>query len=746
MSGWAGGDDPTGAPLLLVTRLDAPAIRPQTVPRERLVERLRSGSGNRLGVVVCPAGFGKTTLLAAWCAVEATSKPVAWLALDDGDNDPVVLWSYVVAALQRVCPEFGRSVLPEMVGSSGVVDVLLPRLINELAGQGEVVIVLDDFHRLTSGPARESVAWFIAHLPKTVQLVLASRTEPALPLATLRAHGELLELRADDLRFTADEADALLNGRLGLGLAPDDVDELVERTEGWPAGLYLASLSLAGVADKRAYVQSFGATSRHVVDFLVDEVLEAHDPAQQTLMLRASVLDRFCGPLCDAVMQQAGAAELLDALSHTNLFLVPLDDRAEWYRFHHLFSQLLRVELEHREPSLAPVLHCRAFEWHRDHGHIDEAIHHALEAGAFAEAAGVIARVWVRYANTSKYATVLSWLRRFPEDVRDADVRLLLIQAWVLSMAARHDEAAQTRAKIDGLDVLNDGPLPDGFSSAEASLTLLRAMFPGGDVGAELANALRAVELEPKGSPWRPLASWAVGFGHYFRGEYDEADPWFEECALLAPQSGQWVVCASSLAFRSQIAGERGHLEDQASFAEQAVVQLQQIGGDDLNGEVQTALGTALAARGRLVEALPLVERGADLMRAWGRPIDQIHTLVRLAPVLRAVGDPERATAALDEARVIIETCPDAGMLSERLALLEHSPNPAPAKLEGGELSERELDVLRLLRGSLSERDIASELYLSHNTVHSHTRSIYRKLGVSSRAEAVEHARRRCLI
>ena len=337
--------------ILVGTKLHPPPVRELTIPRERLLEHLRSGSDRRLTLVACPAGFGKTTLLAAWREAEAERKPVAWLTLDEGDNDPVVLWTHAIEALRRASPAVAR---PAQAVTAPVVDVVLPRLVNELDGQGEITLILDDFHRVSSAPARASVGWFIDHAPPGFQLVLASRTEPALPVATLRAHGELLELRAGELRFTCAEADAFLNGRLGLGLTPEDVEGLAAKTEGWPAGLYLAGLSLQHAGDRHAFVRRFGGSNRHVVDFLVTEVLEAHDPPAQALMLRASVLERLTGPLCDAVLEQEGSAAVLDRLSRSNLFLVPLDDEGGWFRFHHLFAQLLRVELERREPGTGP--------------------------------------------------------------------------------------------------------------------------------------------------------------------------------------------------------------------------------------------------------------------------------------------------------------------------------------------------------------------------------------------------------
>ena len=729
-----------GQPILVGTKLHPPSVRELTIPRERLLERLRSGSDRSLTLVACPAGFGKTTLLAAWREAEAARKPVAWLTLDEGDNDPVVLWSHAIEALRRASPAVARSLSADTVVAP-VVDVVLPRLVNELDGQGEITLILDDFHRLSSVPARASVRWFIDHAPPGFQLVLASRTEPILPVGTLRAHGELLELRAGDLRFTCEEADAFLNGRLGLGLTPEDVEALMEKTEGWPAGLYLAALSLQHAADRHALVRRFGGSHRHVVDFLETEVLQAHDPAAQALMLRTSVLERLSGPLCDAVLELEGSAAMLDALSRSNLFLVPLDDEGGWYRFHHLFAQLLRVQLERREPGLAPALHRRAYCWHRDHGTTGEAIRHAIAAGAYAEAAELVQGSWISYANTCRYDTVLAWLRRLPDEILSGDVHLLLIQAWVLSLSAKREEAAWAIAAVERLGGLGAGPLPDGFSSGEASLTMLRACFPWGDVGAQLDNGRRAAELEGPGSPWRPLACWAVGTGLYFRGEPDEADRWFAESAALAPASAQWLAGEASLAYRSWIAGERGRLDEQRVLAEAAAGFVPEHGNGKVIGVAPLALGVSLAARGRPGEALPLIDRGVALSRTFGQPIQLANALLGQAPVLRALGEHQRAADAIAEARSVLGSCPDPGILAGRLAALDRAPQIRPVRSGDQELTQQELRVLKLLHGDLSQRDIGRELYVAHSTVHSHVRAIYRKLAVSSRAGALQRGR-----
>ena len=737
------------APILLVTKLHAPAVPAQAIARERLFERLRAGRAGRLTLVACPPGFGKSTLLAAWRESEALRRPVAWMTVDEGDDDAVVLWSHVVEALCRACPGLPHEELSAMAASAPVLEVVLPRLVNELVAEGEVALVLDDFHRLSSAATRDTVAWFVEHLPATTQLVISTRTDPALPLGTLRARGQLLELRADDLRFTGPEAGEFLTGRLGLELDPTDVELLVARTEGWPAGIYLAALSLAGAADRHALVAAFDGTSAHVVDFLAGEVLAAHAPELQTFMLRTSVLERLCAPLCDAVLEDDASADALALLARTNLFLVPLDDHRRWYRFHHLFAQILRVELERREPDLVPGLHRRAFAWHGAHGTTDEAIHHAVAAGAFAEAGALIAETWVHYANAGRTASVAEWLARFPRDLVDADARLLLVQAWVAALRGREDEMRAAAARARALGGLDDGPLPDGFVSLASCLSVLHATFGWGDVAAILEHGERSAALEGVESPWRPVITWALGWAHYCDGDLVAAERRLRETVALAPAVDQWIVGVAAVADLSLIAGMRGDRGEQMRLALEAAGLARERGLSDAveDGEVHTALGVAL-------------EKGVFLRRLWGQPLDLIDGLLGLAPTVAAMGDAERAAALLAEVEVLLGACRDPGVLPARLAEAVRAAGlddggGAAAGAGGGrrargdreaELSERELTILRLLTGVLSEREIGQELYLSFNTVHTHVKAIYRKLGVSSRAEAVARARERRLL
>jgi LuxR family transcriptional regulator, maltose regulon positive regulatory protein len=724
---------------LLATKLHPPAVRTQTVPRDRLFERLRPRPDVKLTMIAAPAGSGKTTLLGVWRELEERRRPIAWVTLDEGDNDPVVFWSYVIAALRSVCPELTARLPSEQVGPARTVDTIVLDLVNELSELNDIALVLDDFHRIASGPTRDTIGWFIDNAPSTFQLVIATRSEPGLPLAMLRAHGALLELRADDLGFTRAEADVLLNDRLGLSLARADVAELVERTEGWAAGLYLAALSLQGVEDRHTFVRTFGSRNRHVVDFLLDEVLDAHEPELQELMLRSSILEQISGPLCDFVLERDDSGELLERLSRTNLFLLPLDDGGEWYRFHHLFAQLLRVELEHREPDLVPVLHRRAFAWYLEHDVVAKAIEHALEAGAFAEASDAIAGAWLQTAGSGRHATVLAWLDAFPPGIVHDDPQLLLMRAWTCAQAGRRDETEAAVAALERGGWPGGRALPDGSSSLEASLATLRAGFPWGDVATAHVNALRAVDLQAPGSALRATAAWSLALACFYRGDHDEADEWLDAAIRDGERAGRWLVLVSGLAYRSLLAGERGDSDEQRAHADAAARIAREHGLEEVRGEVHVAVGAALEAEGRLEEALPHLERGTAVLRR-GQPLDFALALLRLAEVLRATGRRKAAATALADARAAVDSCRDPGILAELLAGLEGSPQ-AVRSSQGNELSTRELMILRMLRGRLSERDIGRELYLSHNTIHSHTRSIYRKLGVSSRTDAVRQAK-----
>jgi ATP/maltotriose-dependent transcriptional regulator MalT len=735
----------SAAPILVETKLFPPHPAGRTLVRERLLEMLRDGSGgHRLTLIAAPGGYGKTLLLSSWVSSEK-ERPVAWVSIDDRDDDPVVLWAHIIEALRRASSGPVHALSVELARSASLVESGLPSLINALAEEDPLSLVLDDFHRLDSRAARESVAWFIAHAPSNLQIILSTRSEPDLPLPAMRVHGELSEIRAEDLRFTDDEAAAWINDELDLRISPDDLETMMRRTEGWPAGIYLVSRAIPQAADPHEFVARFGASSQYVAEFLLAEVLETYEPDVQDFMLRTSILDEMCGALCDSVLARDGSADVLHRLARSNLFLVRLDEEGTWYRYHSLFSQLLQVELERREHGVSTNLHRRAFDWFLANGRSDDAISHAIEAGSFEEAGDLIASSWSVAVNAGKLATVAGWLERLPTSTVAVDVRLLLAQAWLLSMSGRRLEAREVITQVESIPGALDVPLVDGLSSVESSLMLLRAVFPDGDHGAELLAARRAVELEEEGSPWRALACYTLGRGCYYEGEFDEADRWLIESSALAPAAGQWFTAATALSYRSLIAAAQGREADRRTTGEQAAQLAREHGLEPLVGHVHMTAATLSLDDGRPELARVQAERGVIALRRWAQPLALAHCLLRLTQISRVLGDYDGAAESLREARTVMEGCPDPGpFLTEMLA--DMTPSMRREASEADPLTDRELDVLRLLRGSLSEREIGQELFLTHNTIHSHTRSIYQKLGVSSRAEAVKVARSRGFI
>jgi LuxR family maltose regulon positive regulatory protein len=433
----------SGPDVLLATKLHLPRPPAGFVPRPRLVEALSEGLARGLVLVCAPAGFGKTALLAEW--VQDSRFLVAWLCLDAGDGDPARFWRYVVAALDRA-----RAGLAERVGpllgppSPRSFEGLVTALINELAAQpgaDEVVLVLDDYHLVDSAPVHASMAFLLEYLPPALHLVLTSRADPPLPLARLRARSQLAELRTADLRFTGQEAAALLAEAAGAGLPEAAVAALVDRTEGWAAGLKLAGLSLRGQPDAAAFVAAFSGSHRFVLDYLTDEVL-AGQPAQvREFLLDTSVLDRLSGELCDAVTGRTDSQAMLEQVEQAGLFLVPLDEVRGWWRYHHLFADLLRARLQHDQPDRILALHHNAAAWSDEHGLADDAIRHALAAGDAAWAAGLIERHVDALLFHNEQATLQRRLETLPVQLLRSRPRLLLVQTWIAQWAGEVEAA-----------------------------------------------------------------------------------------------------------------------------------------------------------------------------------------------------------------------------------------------------------------------------------------------------------------
>jgi LuxR family transcriptional regulator, maltose regulon positive regulatory protein len=430
---------------LLETKLYVPTSRRGLVARPRLSERLNRGAESKLTVISAPAGFGKTTLLAEWlAAAPGHDWFVAWVSLDQSDNDPASFWTYLIAALQRVSAEVGAGALALLQSPRPPpIETILATVLNELTAMPrDVVLLLDDYHLVDARDVQDGMTFLLDHLPPRVHLVIASRTDPALPLARLRARGELVEVRAADLRFAPEEAAAYLNQVMRLDLTERDVEALEERTEGWIAALQLAALSMQGRADVADFIASFAGDDRYIVDYLVEEVLQRQSDRVRSFLLQTSVLERLNGSLCDAVTDQDGGKAMLEALERGNLFVVPLDARRRWYRYHHLFADVLRARVEDEQPDQLPELHRRASAWYAQNGEPSEAIRHALAAKDFHSAADLVERAVPELFRSRQEATLLGWLAALPDSVLRC--RPVLSNAYAGALLSTGD--------IDGVD------------------------------------------------------------------------------------------------------------------------------------------------------------------------------------------------------------------------------------------------------------------------------------------------------
>jgi LuxR family maltose regulon positive regulatory protein len=657
---------------VLATKLYIPPARPDLVSRPCLIERLNEGfpAGRRLTLISAPAGFGKTTLVSEWVA--KGERPAAWLSLDDGDNEPVRFLSYLIAALQTVEASVGKGALNALQSPQPPpAEAILTALINEIAAiSDQIILVLDDYHLIEAQPIHDALSFMIEHLPPQMHLVIATREDPPLPLARLRAQGQLTELRAADLRFSPAEAAEFLNQAMGLDLAADDITALETRTEGWIAGLQLAALSMQGYKDTASFIQSFTGSHHFVLDYLVEEVLHQQTESIQTFLLHTSILDRMCGPLCDAVRfgsakspsSSEGAAvlrtsstsgqETLEYLERANLFIVPLDDERRWYRYHHLFGGFLRQRLgQSLPPTAIAEYHIRASQWYEDDGLAIEAFHHATAANDVERAERLTEGEGMPLHSRDVAMTVLDWLASLPRTTLDARPALWVKSATLALMAGQTtgvDEKLQTAEKALQ-DVELDGKNRDligRIACARATLALTRYQPE-----TIIVQSHRAMEyLRPDNLPFRFTAMWTLGFAHYLQGDRAAAIRAYTEAISIGQASGDMfsiILATSALA-------ETQELENQLYPAAEAYRRVLQLHGDYPQpnaGEDHLGLARILYEWNDLEGAELHGQKSLQLTRQYDSVIDRfIICEVFLARLKLAQGDVTGAAALLAEA------------------------------------------------------------------------------------------------
>jgi LuxR family maltose regulon positive regulatory protein len=558
---------------LLQTKLHIPPLRADRVSRTRLLARLDEGLRPEIRLILlsAPAGYGKTALLAEWVrAKRDAGVQAAWLSLEEGENDPARFWTYLIAALQAVEPGLGQGALAVLQSTGSPLaslrsEAILAVLINELAALEGLLLVLDDYHLIGEPAVHRGLAYLLDHLPPPVHLVIASRADPPLPLSRLRARNQLLELRVADLSFTPDEATAFLNDAMHLDLSPDKVAALDAQVEGWAVGLQMAALALQATARRApaarnadAFLSGLARTQRYVLDYLVDEVFAAQPPAIQAFLLRTSVLERLCGPLCDALLEGPGegaGTQILQYLERANLFLTPLDDRLEWVRYHPLFASLLRKRLEEMEPQWVSQLQRRASEWHEAHGSIAEAIDYALAAADHGRAVRLVESHAEATLMRSEHATVLRWIEALPDELVRARPHLCVFHAWALLLSGRAPELVEAR-----LGEAAHGTTTDDVSGEIAVLRSLLALL-GGQIAEAIDLAGLALERLPEERAFlRGVAADNLGIAYLSSGDLAAAEDALELAIALAQGTGNTMMAVAALCNLAGLRVLRGQL------------------------------------------------------------------------------------------------------------------------------------------------------------------------------------------
>jgi len=687
---------------LLETKLYVPKLRRSLVVRPRLHEHLSRGAESKLTLISAPAGFGKTTVLAEWLAADPAGGPLAaWLSLDQGDTGPASFWSYVIAALQTVAPEVGAAALSLLQAPRPPpVETVLAPLLNELnAIANDIVLVLDDYHVVDAPDVQGGMTFLLEHLPPQLHVVIASRADPALPLARLRARGELAEIRAADLRFTPDEAAAYLNEAMGLDLRASDVAALEARTEGWIAALQLAALSMQGRDDISGFIEGFAGDDRYIVDYLVEEVLQRQPEQVRSFLLKTSILDRVSGPLCDAVTGQGRGKAMLEVLDRGNLFLVPLDDRRRWYRYHHLFADVLRARLLDGQPDHVPDLHRRASAWYEQAGESSEAIHHALTAEDFEHAADLVELAIPAMRQARQEATARRWLEALPDELirirpvlSVAYAGALLVSGQLEGVEARLRDAERwldTTDARDGSEVPTTGMVvvdEEEFRRLPGAIAIYRAAqaLALGDVAGTVTHARRALDLVAEDDHLgRGAAAGFLGLTYWRSGELEAAHrSWADAMASLqmAGHVSDAIGCAIALA---DIEIAQGRLGEGMRTYERGLVLATEHGGSVLRGAADMHVGISELFRERndLEAASEHLLTSRKLGDENGLPQNPYRSRVAAARIRQAEGDLDGALELLTEA--------------ERLYVGDFSPNVRPIAALKARLS--------IAQGKLSE-------------------------------------------
>jgi LuxR family maltose regulon positive regulatory protein len=661
-------------PPLIRAKLAAPVPR-RLVSRVALIKRLTKEPPRKLTLVCAPAGSGKSSLLADWHVREP--RLFGWLSLDQADNDPTRFWTYLVEAMRTVAPQLSEAILHLLrIPGVDLIRVTLPGLLNELTTlPHHIIIALNDYHLIENNQIHEQLGFLLKHLPSNIELVISTRNLPPLPLARLRAHGELLEINTAQLRFSKQEANELINEVLGLGLRQCDVTRLWQRTEGWVVGLYLAALTLREHTDFPAFNDAF-IGDRHIFDYLAAEVLDKQPATVRSFLLQTSILEQLCGSLCDAVTAASDSPRMLDTIERSNLFLVPLDREGGWYRYHNLFAKLLNLQLRSRQPELALTVHRRAAAWYLKAGWVAEAIQHMIIAGEVTDATELISAHWNDFVQNGRVATVDAWLRGLADETLLGDARMCLIRGWTHFGIGNLDEI------LPWADASEAAPLPapfrDGTTSIAAGVATLRASYwlQIGDMEKARRIGFDAAKLE-RTPRWRMIATNCAGTAFYWLGYADEAQEQLEQ--TLRNSREMPLLAIYVLGILALIHAERGEWNQAQERANAALTLSAQTNVAEywMSAMAHIVQGKVLERLRKFTDAENAIARGAELARRGHCQMAIASALITLAQVRNHRGDHDGARRLAREADTIVQKCPNPGFLAGKVKTLnrELSPN-----------------------------------------------------------------------
>jgi len=636
-----------------VSKSGIPPPRAKIVLRPRLIEQLNEGLEGKLTLISAPAGFGKTTLVNEW--ISSCGRPVAWLSLDEGDNDPSRFLSYIIAALQTIKAEIGAGLLGVLQSPQPPsTESILTSLLNEIVTiQDSFLLVLDDFHVIDAKLVENALIFLIEHLPPQMHLLIATREDPSLPVARYRAQGQLTELRTDDLRFTPSEAAEFLNQVMNLNLSAEDITSLDTRTEGWIAGLQMAAISMRGLTDTSRFIQSFAGSHRFVLDYLVEEVLHRQPYEVQAFLLRTSILERLCAPLCDAVLDDTSASgqKTLEYLERANLFIVPLDNVRCWYRYHHLFVELLRQRLGQRQTSAEIAeYHMRASQWYENHNLDIEAFQHAATAGEVGHAIRLIGGKGIPLYHRGATVPILNWLESLPKTELDKRPMLWLIYARALTSSGQTSgveeklQAAETALQGTELSV-ETRDIIGSIASNRATLAYTRYQ-----PDEAIFQAQRALEyLSPNNLPTRTITTFTLGVGFMFKGERTAATQAFTDAISISQKIGHTFVTSMA----TMALGNMQFMENKLYLAAETNRRALQLFGAHplpIAGEAHFHLAQIYYEWNNLDAAEQHGEQALQLARQFDKAVDRyVIYQILLARLKLARGDLAGAAALLVE-------------------------------------------------------------------------------------------------